>query len=191
MGVYGPQQTRAMRATWMLRELGVEFTQKSEKPPASVNPNGKYPAIVDDDLLLFESFAITQYLAAKYGADTTICPKGVEESALAQQWSLWVITELEAPILSLMTKGSMGNPRDQKAAAEALVRPLSALEAALSGKSYLVGGRFTVADLNVASIVGLWGAKGAKIDLSTYPNVSAWASRCTSRPACKPPKAKL
>ena len=35
--LYGPQQTRAMRATWMLRELGQEFVHEMDKPPASVN----------------------------------------------------------------------------------------------------------------------------------------------------------
>jgi glutathione S-transferase len=188
--VYGPQQTRAMRATWMLRELGLEFEQKTEMPPVSVNPNKKYPALVDGDFILFESFAITQYLVAKYGANTPLCPKDVTESALTQQWSLWAITECEAAILSLMTKGAMGEPKDQKAAAEKLVRPLTALEESLKGKEYLMGNRFTVADLNVAAIVGIWGGKGAKLDLSPYPNLSAWVDRCTSRPACKPPKAK-
>ena len=39
--LYGPQATRAMRATWMLRELGIAFDHRTEPPPASVNPNGK------------------------------------------------------------------------------------------------------------------------------------------------------
>merc|ERR1712032_1442998 len=97
-----------------------------------------------------------------------------------QQWALWVITECEAAILSLMTKGAMGEPKDQKAAAEKLVRPLTALEESLKGKDYLIGNRFTVADLNVASIVAIWGGKGAKLDFSSYPNIAKWADRCTS-----------
>jgi glutathione S-transferase len=58
-------------------------------PPLSINPNQKYPALVDGDFVIYESFAMTQYLAAKYGADTPLCPASIEEAALVQQWSLW------------------------------------------------------------------------------------------------------
>ena len=150
--------------------------------------------------------------ASKYGEGTGLAPEGVEEVALTNQWSLWSLTECEGPILSLMSKGAMGAPADQAEAAEALVRPLTALEESLQDSEYLVGGRFTVADLNVSSIVGTWGVRGAKrkrslavscrrlrkseqplagaltVDLSPYPEVAAWVERCTSRPACKPPK---
>lgn len=151
----------------------------------------RYPALVDDDFVVYESFAMTQYLAAKYGADTPLAAANVEEAALMQQWSLWCITETEAPILSLMTKGQMGAPADQAEAAEKLVRPLTALEESLAGDTeYLVGNRFTVADLNCCSIIGAWGLRGAKLDLSPYPAVAAWVDVCMARPACKPPKAQ-
>jgi glutathione S-transferase len=153
--------------------LGLEFVHEMGMPPVSINPNQKYPALVDDGFVIYESFA----------------PANVEEAALVQQWSLWCITETEAPILSLMTKGQMGAPADQTEAAEKLVRPLTALEESLAGDTeYLVGDRFTVADLNVCSIIGSWGIRGAKLDLSPYPNVAAWATACMARPACKPPK---
>jgi glutathione S-transferase len=169
--------------------LGLEFVHEMGMPPVSINPNQKYPALVDDGFVIYESFAMTQYLATKYGADTPLAPANVEEAALVQQWSLWCITETEAPILSLMTKGQMGAPADQTEAAEKLVRPLTALEESLAGDTeYLVGDRFTVADLNVCSIIGSWGIRGAKLDLSPYPNVAAWATACMARPACKPPK---
>ena len=81
---------------------------------------------------------------------------------------------------------------DREETVEKLKRPLGALEESLAGGEYLVGGRFTVADLNVASIVANWGVRGAKLDLEEYPAVRAWAQRCGSRPAAKPPKkAKL
>ena len=89
--------------------------------------------------------------------------------ALTNQWSLWSLTECEGPILSLMSKGAMGAPADQAEAAEALVRPLTALEESLQDSEYLVGGRFTVADLNVSSIVGTWGVRGAKRKAAAWP----------------------
>ena len=82
----------------------------------------------------------------------------------------------------------MGAPSDKDEAAAKLVKPLAALEESLIGKEYLIGDRFTVADLNVCCIVGIWGGKGAKIDFGNYPNIDAWQKRCQARPACKPPK---
>eukprot|EP01050_Picozoa_sp_SAG11_P012228 SAG11_NODE_1348_length_5137_cov_3.785232_2_plen_149_part_00 len=128
-----------------------------------------------------------QYLAAKFGAGTPLAPKDEEEAALFNQWSLWAITETEGLILGLLMGGA-----DREETVEKLKRPLGALEESLAGGEYLVGGRFTVADLNVASIVANWGVRGAKLDLEEYPAVRAWAQRCGSRPAAKPPKkAKL
>ena len=212
--LYGPQQTRAMRATWMLRELGQEFVHEMGKPPASVNPVRARKTMPRQDSVLVSpsvrartastrpwwtatssstsrspsrstsvrlqpdvstrlcapallrcSVAQPAPLlraASKYGEGTGLAPEGVEEVALTNQWSLWSLTECEGPILSLMSKGAMGAPADQAEAAEALVRPLTALEESLQDSEYLVGGRFTVADLNVSSIVGTWGVRGTK-----------------------------
>jgi glutathione S-transferase len=43
-----------------------------------------------------------------------------------------------------------------------------------------MGGRFTVADLNVSAVVG-W-TKIAKLDLSAWPNLTTWLDRCLGRP---------
>ena len=146
--------------------LDLEFVHETDMPPVSINPNQKYPALVDGDFVIYESFAMTQYLAAKYGSDTPLSAASVEEAALMQQWSLWCITETEGPILSLMTKGTMGAPADQAEAAEKLVRPLTALEETLAGDTeYLVGDRFTVADLNCCSIIGSWGKSTINLPL--------------------------
>jgi glutathione S-transferase len=88
-----------------------------------------------------------------------------------------------------MTKGKMGTPVDLTEARNKLDKPLAALEESLNNVEYLVGNRFTVADLNVCTIVGIWGGRGAKLDFSKFPNIDAWQKRCQSRPACKPPKA--
>ena len=65
----------------------------------------------------------------------------------------------------------------------ALERPFGILNSELEAREYLAADRFTVADLNVASILG-W-AKAAGMDLEPYPNLKAWLSRCTSRPAAR------
>ena len=62
-----------------------------------------------------------------------------------------------------------------------LQKPLGILNDALAGQAFLTGDCFTVADLNVASIV-VWG-KMARLDLSAHPDVTRWLERCLARPA--------
>jgi glutathione S-transferase len=62
-----------------------------------------------------------------------------------------------------------------------LKRPLRVLNGCLAGDKFLVGENFTVADLNVASILA-WG-KMSRLDLSAHPEVTRWLNKCLSRPA--------
>ena len=75
---------------------------------------------------------------------------------------------------------------DEEALAKArsdLDRPLRVLDGDLSTRPWLLGDRFTVADLNVASVLD-W-QRTTKLDLSPYPHVADWLSRCLGRPAFK------
>ena len=62
-----------------------------------------------------------------------------------------------------------------------LNKPLGVLNGALVEHDYLVGNSFTVADLNVASIL-VWG-KMARLNLSNHPKVRRWFDACLARPA--------
>ena len=76
--------------------------------------------------------------------------------------------------------------RDEKVmqrAIDALKAPLAVLEAALQGKDYLLGNSFTIADLNVASVLS-W-AIPAKLDMSATPTAQVWLQKCLSRDATK------
>jgi len=62
-----------------------------------------------------------------------------------------------------------------------LGKPLAVLNNTLTGRDHLAGGEFSVADLNVASIL-VWGKMG-RLNLSPYPNVARWLDSCLRRPA--------
>ena len=62
-----------------------------------------------------------------------------------------------------------------------LKKPLGVLNDALAGHDCLVGNSFTVADLNVASIL-VWG-KMARLDFTAYPDLKRWLDTCLARPA--------
>ena len=64
-----------------------------------------------------------------------------------------------------------------------LQKPLAVLDSALNGRAHLAGENFTVADLNVASILA-WG-KIARLDFSRHPHVARWLEKSLARPAYK------
>jgi glutathione S-transferase len=190
--IWGSAQSRAARALWCARECGVEFDHlgtdfavlKADPEFLKINPNAKVPAMQDGDLILFESMAINLYLARKYGKG--LWPASVEDEGRTYQWALWGMTEVEKPLLTIivdmfMTPPDKKNPAAVEEAKAALPKPLGILNAALKGRQYLLGDTFTIADLNLASVLS-W-AKLTKIDLSGVPDVAAWLDRCLARPA--------
>ena len=71
--IFGSPQSRAYRALWMAKELGIPYDHVPMGPAdtkkgdyASVNPNAKIPALQDGEVVLFESMAINLYLAQKF-----------------------------------------------------------------------------------------------------------------------------
>ena len=192
--IFGISQSRAARCLWMARELGLEhenvpihFAKTRESPDLiRINPNARVPAIDDRGFKLYESMAINLYLVKKYGAGKEIAPKTLEEEALATQWSFWVMTEVEKPILTILLHvlGMLASDEATLASSkQALERPLKVIEGHLADQPYLIGKSFSVADLNVASVMA-WSVP-AKLDLAAYPKLSDWLKRCLSRPAFK------
>jgi len=190
--LYGVYRSRASRNIWLANELGIPFKQVpiiqhyrlKEPIPADVvhtkspeflkvNPNGHIPSMDDDGLVLHESLAINLYLAKKHGG--ALAPANVAEDGEMGMWSLWAITEVEAQALSIAQNGATD------AALAALRGPFAVLEKALAKTGYLVGGRFTVADVNVAEIVRY--AQGATSLFDAAPKVKAWYAACVGRPA--------
>src|SRR6202044_557912 len=113
---------------WCAEELGLDyesvpihFSDGSAKTPdyLALNPNGKIPTITDGDFSLWESMAITCYLARKHGKG--LWPQTIEGEALALQWSFWAMSDLEPPLLTILMNAPAfaGDKRDAKAATEA------------------------------------------------------------------------
>lgn len=193
--IYGIPRSRAFRAMWLAAELGLDYdnipintTGESREPSfLAINPNGHIPTIDDNGFVLWESMAINLYLAKKHGAGT-LYPASLEDEARTWQWSFWGLTEIERHVLNAMFHRAIypEDKRDPALADEserAMQAPLKVLDGAVSKTPYLIGGEFTVADLNVASILS-W-ARPARIDFSPFPKAADWLSRCAMRPAAK------
>jgi len=192
--IYGVPRSRTFRTLWMTGELGIDSeivpVQPSEASgdPAllAVNPFAKIPTIDDDGCILWESFAINHYLAAKHGGP--LAPASVEEQGQMLQWSFWGATMIEPSAFQVVLHRVL-YPEDKRdeakaaAATEALEKPFGILDRNLSDGGFLVGGRFTVADLNLASILA-WTRMGG-MDLAPFPKLADWLNRCLSRSASR------
>jgi glutathione S-transferase len=158
--LYSFPQSRSLRAAWTLEELGLEYQcrhvalDKGEGQTAehlARHPDGKVPAIEDDDVHLFESAPICRYLAEKYG-DGTLLPGDPAARAQVDQWLSFIVTEIEQPLWH-QAKHTFALPKDRRVPAILPVcawefqRALSALERRYNGQENLVGTEFTLADL--------------------------------------------
>ena len=192
--IYGIARTRAFRALWVAKELGIDYEHlpieigdAGARTPEflAINPNGRLPVIVDGDFVLFESLAITMYLAKKHSPGK-LYPASLEGEARTWQWSLWAVTEVDrgVNIWSLHAVRLPEAERDagkREEALKVLVAPFRVLDAAVSKQPYLIGNEFTVADLNVAAVI----SRAVDMDLSASPNLKAWLDRCLDRPAAR------
>jgi glutathione S-transferase len=130
--------------------------------------------------------AINLHLAERN--DKGFRPRSPAERAHALQWSFWGMTEIEPGLIDAFVNRFM-RPEGQRdraagdAGEEALKRPLAVLDRELGRRRWLLGDRFGVADLNVASILAI--APQAKIDLAKFPNVERWLGACLERPAAR------
>lgn len=198
--IYGVYRSRASRNIWLAEELGIPFRQvpviqhyrtvpagmlHTQSPEfLKINPSGLIPSIDDDGLVLNESLAINLYLARKHGGP--LAGANVAEEGQIAMWSLWAATGVEPHAINILYH-RLGNPHGAKdpkiadAAVEALKGPFAVLDRALAKSGWLVGDRFTVADLNAAEIVRY--AQAAPELFEAAPRVKAWLAACQARPA--------
>jgi glutathione S-transferase len=190
--LYGTALSRASRALWMLEELGLAYTHvptgfRGENRDAgflALNPNGRIPVLVDDDLVLWESMAINLHLASR--CPGPLAPRSPAELSRALMWSFWGVTECErdATALLLHLEALPQDRRSPRAAAEAaarLVKPLRVLDSHLAAHGFLADGGFGVADLNVAGILA-WARADAAL-IGRHAHVAAWLGAACARPA--------
>jgi glutathione S-transferase len=194
--IHGSHQSRTKRVLWMAAELGLDyehnpigFDDRALKSAAflAVNPAGAIPTIEDDGFALAESLAINLYLAKKYALGD-LYPATLEGEAQVWRWSLWAQGQLEPWV---MRDALLAEVRAAIAglAGPVIAQSLETLERALSGRDWLVGDAFTVADLNVAAVLSP--SRAEHLDLTPYPRVADWLARCYARPAAIATRARF
>ena len=192
--VYGMPRTRTTRVVWALEELEVDYAYhlvdllkgEGQRPEyLRMNPSGKVPVLVDGDLVLSESAAICAYLGDKYPERLLVPRCGTVERAKYDQWSYFVLTELEQPLWTafkhrFVYPAEMRVPAILEVAPREFGRAAALLARGLEGKDYLVGDKFTLADLLAAHTL-VW-ARGLKIPHG-QAGLEDYEQRICSRPA--------
>src|SRR5262249_44942937 len=115
---------------------------------------------------------------------------GSPEHYQALSWLVWGQVSFGVALFRYLSNTGSHTPKELQNAAQAekaleeLQGLLRILDGRLDGRDYLTGERFTLADLDVASVMG-WGLSWAKLDISSHPRVQAWLGRIQERPAAR------
>lgn len=190
--IYGSPPTRLMRVLWVLNELDiphrrvpVDMDAGEHRSPAflAVNPAGKVPALVDGDLVISESAAIMLYLAERHGAGRLI-PADLADRARMYHWHLFLVAEIEGPLWrmalhSFIYPEADRDPAEVGRARREAAAMLDVLDRHLAGRSWLVGDRMTVADLNAAYMLDWADTQGL---LEGRPALASFLERMYARP---------
>ncbi|HEX3453753.1 MAG TPA: glutathione S-transferase family protein [Gaiellaceae bacterium] len=187
MRLYHVPNTRSTRVLWLLEEIGAPYDltlmtgdERRGETHATRHPLGRVPVIEDDEGFVFESLAILLHIADLHPEAELIPPIGTHERALVYQWGVFAMTELEPEIIEVLVAR---RAEDTERAAEAATRFKEAagvIEDALDDGDYLVGGRFTVADLVCAAVL-LFGRHAELLD--GFTAIDAYLERIEARPA--------
>ncbi|CAO4167851.1 Glutathione S-transferase family protein [Methylorubrum populi] len=145
------------------------------RDPRNPHPDGKVPLLDHDGTLAWESSAIVQYLAELFPKAGLAIPAGHPQRGAYLGWLAWYTGVME-PVLVFEAFG-LDHPalaRTFRTGAELKAR----LVEALRDKPFLLGDRFTAADLLLHSPYAWFGKPGV-------PEIDAWVDRCTDRPGAR------
>ncbi|MEQ8992651.1 MAG: glutathione S-transferase family protein [Pseudomonadales bacterium] len=182
--------TRSVRPVWLCYELDlpvlveqIDFTSeyRDSKEWRAISPAGKVPALIDDDLVMFESGAMVDYILERYGDGRLRPQPGTAQSAHYHQWCWFAEATLIRPL------GLYRVLRAKNETVESLVSEgkrkfdacLAVVEDTLADRRYMIGSEFTAADVmmgySVAMVERLLG--------KDYPNTTEYLRRLKDRAA--------
>ena len=187
MRLYWAPQTRSTRAIWMLEEAGLDYdmevvairdeNRKDTDDFRKASPMGKVPALVDGDCAMSESAAICLYLADRYAPGKLAPALDAPTRGEFLYWLMYTPAVVE-PAMSEKFNGVTPNRgRSGWGDFDAMIETW---EAALQGRDWIVGDRFTAADVMLGSSAVFMRMFDM---LPESPALGAYADRCLARPA--------
>ena len=186
---------RPIRLVWALEEVGADYElviMSAEEAGGAEHrlrhPLGRVPVLEDEQGPMFESTALVFHVAELHPEAGLLPPPGTHERAVAQGWSIFAMTELEAPAIE-SSRQREANPEASAKAAARGAEAVAVLEGAVLGTPpYLVGSRFSVADIIVGGVLGVAARVGA---IEPSPSIVAYMESLAARPAWQRASSKL
>jgi glutathione S-transferase len=194
--LWGVSTTRTLRAVWALHELALDYEGHRIQPRTGetktdeftrINPRQKIPVLQDGDFTIAESPAIIAYLSDTYGTDENrLIPRDARLRATWLEWCFHIAMELDATSLYVMRrhrdlKHIYGDaPVAVESASEYFGTQLRHTVQALGdGRRYLVGDRFSSADMLLTTCL-VW---AVNYGVPVPPLCRDYADRIAERPA--------
>jgi glutathione S-transferase len=187
---YTNPMSRGRIARWMLEEVGEPYrTEVLEFGPAmksadylTINPMGKVPAIRHDDIVVTEAAAICAYLADAFPAVELAPPANDRLRGPYYRWLFFGAAPLEAAVSNKAFGFVVPKEREGTSGYGRYETVLDVLEAAVSRGDYLVGDRFTAADVYVGSHLSFGMMFGT---IEKRPAYERYVGRLMARPAAQ------
>jgi glutathione S-transferase len=179
----------------MLRETGAPFElrfidrerdEHKREDYLKLNPNGRIPVLVDDDLVLFETAAIVLHLADKFPEAGLAPAVGTKERAEFYKWIVHLTNTPQAEFRAWFyphehVADEAAAPAVKQAAGERLNSMFDVISEQLGDKQWLLGDRFSAADLFLFLLIR-W-SRNMPRPARTIPNLNALAERVLARSA--------
>ncbi|MEY4550402.1 MAG: hypothetical protein RL685_6597 [Pseudomonadota bacterium] len=184
------------KVVWAAQELGLDFERTNAGREYGVvqtaaygelNPNRLVPVIDDDGFRLWESNVIVRYFGAKYGR-SGFYPQGLRERFDAERWMDWQQTTLNPAGRDAFVQLIRTAPADRNesaiAASVAATQPLLALlNEHLSRSEFLLGERFSMADIPVGCELHRW--LGLPLEPLVLPHLQRYYAALAERSAVR------
>lgn len=187
MKLYWAPQTRSTRAFWMLEEAGIDYDAelidiRAEERNDSAefraaSPMGKVPAIVDGDIGMSESAAICMYIADRYCAGN-LAPS-IDDPLRGKYlyWTMYTPAVIEPAMSEKFNNIKSNHVRNGWGDFDSMIQ---VFDDGLDGKEWILGDRFTAADVMLGSSAVFMRMFDM---LPDSKNIGDYADRCLSRPA--------
>lgn len=190
LNLYTAPTPNGWKISILLEELGIPYkthainlseNEQKRSEFLKLNPNGRIPAIKDDEIVMFESGAIMLYLAEKH---EKFLPKNNKDKYQVIQWLMFQMSGI-GPMMGQANVFYRYFPEKIPAAIDRyqneVKRLFSVLESQFEdGREYLVGD-YSIADIANWSWVHTHNWSGVELD--GYPKLKKWVDKIGARPA--------
>jgi glutathione S-transferase len=185
--LYTNPQSRGRIARWMLEEVGqpyraeiVGFGPAMKGDYLAVNPMGKVPALKHGDMVVTECAAICAYLADAFPEAGLAPPPTSRLRGPYYRWLFFAAGPTEAAVTNKALGVVVPPERQGMVGYGSFGAVMDALELAVTQGEYILGDRFSAADVYLGAQI-LWGLQFGSIE--RRPAFEAYGKRIAGRPA--------